>query len=76
MNAAISKQDAPKSVEKRKERNSVFSTLSNQDLKEFAKIVGADNVLVDNDEISPFVIDITRKFSGIGSVVVTPTTTE
>lgn len=38
--------------------------------------MGAENVIIDGDEINPFVVDITRKYSGIGSIVLTPTTTE
>ena len=76
VNAAISKTDAPKSVEKRRERNTEFTTLTNQDLRNLAEIVGEENVLIDSDEISFYTIDITRKFSGLGSVVVTPRTTE
>jgi len=38
--------------------------------------VGAENVIQDVDEINPFVKDFTNKYVGIGSVVVTPLTTE
>jgi FAD/FMN-containing dehydrogenase len=38
--------------------------------------LGKDNVLVCIDEVSGFVVDVTRKYHGIGSIVLTPTTTE
>ena len=63
-------------MEKRRERNSDFATLTNNDIIKLAEIVGKENVMIDADEISFFTTDITRKFSGLGSVVVTPRSTE
>lgn len=42
----------------------------------FSSIVGQENVLVCPDEVSGFVVDVTRKYQGVGSIVLTPTTTE
>lgn len=39
-------------------------------------MLGKDNVVCDVDELQPFVMDFTKKYVGIGSVVLTPTTTE
>lgn len=66
----------PKTVDAKKERNYDFSTLTNADIARFHEIVGPENVIQDQDEISPFVRDFTNKYIGIGSVVITPTTTE
>jgi len=50
--------------------------LSNADIEAFQAIVGQENVLKCEDEVAGYVVDVTRKYSGIGSVVLTPTTTE
>ena len=50
--------------------------INNEDIACFENIVGKENVLVEQDEITPFVRDFTNKYIGVGSVVVTPTTTE
>ena len=50
--------------------------LSQSDLQKFAEIVGPENVISDIDEINPFVRDFTNKYVGIGSIVLTPSTTE
>ena len=68
--------DAPKTVDAKKERKSQFATLTNQDIANLQKIVGPENVLNDHDEINPFVRDFTNKYIGVGSIVITPTTTE
>ena len=57
----------------RKARHSKFEVLSNTDIKMFEDLIGAENVLADTDG---FVVDVTKKFSGVGSIVLTPTTTE
>jgi hypothetical protein len=56
-----------------KARHSKFEVLSNKDIKMFEDLIGPENVLTDTDG---FVVDVTKKFSGIGSIVLTPTTTE
>ena len=38
--------------------------------------MGPANVIEDNDELDAFVKDITKKYVGIGSIVLTPGTTE
>ena len=62
-------------MEGRRQRGE-FTTLSAEHVEWFQSEIGKENVVLDGDEVSPFVIDITRKFSGIGSIVLTPTTTE
>ena len=57
----------------RKARHSKFEVLSNKDIKMFEDLIGPENVLTDTDG---FVVDVTKKFSGVGSIVLTPTTTE
>ena len=66
----------PKTVDVKKERISVFNSLSNADLEKFSDLIGKENVITDVDEINPYVRDFTNKYVGIGSVVLTPTTTE
>lgn len=68
--------DQPKTVDVKKERITHFSMIENQDISRFQGIVGKENVLVEQDEITPFVRDFTNKYIGIGSVVITPSTTE
>ena len=60
----------------KKERNFVFSTLSIADINYFKQTLGHENVLDDYDEINLFVRDFTKKYQGVGSVVLTPTSTE
>ena len=50
--------------------------LTTKDIDELRKIVGEANVIHDEDDIAGFVKDVTKKYIGIGSIVVTPTTTE
>ena len=57
----------------RKARHEKFEVLSNKDIKMFQDLIGPENVLTDTDG---FVVDVTKKFSGVGSIVLTPTTTE
>ena len=57
----------------RKTRHEKFSVLSNKDIKMFQDLIGEENVLMDVDG---FNVDVTKKFSGVGSIVLTPTTTE
>jgi hypothetical protein len=66
----------PKTVDVKKERISSFATLTQADLNKFEQIVGKENIISDIDEINPFVMDFTKKYKGIGSIVLTPTTTE
>ena len=54
----------------------MFNSLSNADLDKFSDLIGKENVITDVDEINPYVRDFTNKYVGIGSVVLTPTTTE
>lgn len=68
--------DAPKTVDAKKQRNTQFTMIQNEDIARFQEIVGKENVIVDEDEITPYVRDFTNKYIGVGSVVVTPTTTE
>lgn len=74
--AAKTIADAPKTVDTKKQRKSTFSTITNGDIAHFQSVVGPENVLLDQDEVGPFVRDFTNKYIGVGSIVVTPTTTE
>jgi FAD/FMN-containing dehydrogenase len=65
----------PKTVDIKKERKN-FTTLTNADIKAFKEIVGTENVVSDLDDVQPFVMDFTKKYVGVGSVVILPTTTE
>ena len=55
-------------------RHSHFSVLTNKDIQKFKDLIGEQNVIM--DDISGFVRDITKKFTGDGSIVLTPTSTE
>ena len=66
----------PKTVDVKKDRDARFSFLTNSDISKFEEILGKENVVGDVDELQPFVMDFTKKYVGIGSVVLTPTTTE
>lgn len=77
IDAAVTPSDStPKTVDAKKDRISSFTSLSKADLDKFSELIGKDNVITDVDEINPFVRDFTNKYVGIGSVVLTPTTTE
>jgi hypothetical protein len=77
VNAAVTPSDAtPKTVDLKKDRINSFATLSQADINQFASIVGEANVISEIDEIAPFVKDFTNKYVGIGSIVITPSTTE
>lgn len=39
-------------------------------------MVGQENVIKDHDEIQPYNVDFTKKYSGKCSLVITPTTTD
>ena len=54
----------------------MFKTLHAEDISSFEQILGSENVITDVDELNPFVKDFTNKYIGIGSIVLTPTTTE
>lgn len=69
-------ESTPKTVDAKKTRISEFSTINNDDVRKFQDMVGPENVLIEEDEINPFVRDFTNKYIGVGSVVITPTTTE
>ena len=73
--AATTPTDAPKTVDVKKDRKD-FATLTNADIQRFKDIVGSENVVQEVDEISPYVMDFTKKYVGIGSIVILPTTTE
>ena len=47
-----------------------------KDIEYLMTVVGPLNVLTDADEVSPFNVDFTRKYSGQCKVVVTPKSTE
>ena len=74
--AAVATQDAPKTVDAKKPRGEHFAVLTQQDVDFFKNQIGETNVIEDTDEISPFVKDFTKKYMGIGSIVLTPSTTE
>lgn len=76
VNAAVTQNEVPKTVDGKKDRGTSFKVLTKGDITRFEEIVGAANVIQDNDEIGPFVQDFTKKYTGIGSVVLTPGTTE
>jgi predicted amidohydrolase len=77
VDAAVTPSDStPKTVDVKKDRISAFTSLSKADLDKFSELIGKENVITDVDEINPFVRDFTNKYVGIGSVVLTPTTTE
>ena len=77
VDAAVTPSDStPKTVDVKKDRISTFTSLSKVDLQMFSELIGKENVITDVDEINPFVRDFTNKYVGIGSVVLTPTTTE
>lgn len=63
-------------MDAKKDRDARFSYLTNADISKFEEILGKENVVGDVDELQPFVMDFTKKYVGIGSVVLTPTTTE
>lgn len=66
----------PKTVDVKKKRNGVFKTVSEADISKFESLIGKENVICEGDEIQPYVKDFTNKYVGIGSIVLTPTTTE
>lgn len=76
VNAAVTQNEVPKTVDGKKDRGASFKVLSKADITRFEEILGAANVIQDLDEIGPFVQDFTKKYTGIGSVVLTPSTTE
>jgi len=55
VNAAVTQNEVPKTVDGKKDRGTSFKVLSMGDITRFEEIVGAANVLQDNDEIGPFV---------------------
>eukprot|EP00347_Sterkiella_histriomuscorum_P002176 403369172 len=58
-------------------QNSVqFSKLVQKDVERFSEIVGAANIILDQEEIKPFNIDFTKKYQGQTKLVLTPTSTE
>lgn len=50
--------------------------LDSSDVEAFEKIVGKENVLVESDELTPYIRDFTNKYIGLGSIVITPTSTQ
>lgn len=73
--AATTPTDQPKTVDVKKARKE-FATLTNADIQRFTDILGSENVVQEIDEVAPYVMDFTKKYVGVGSVVLTPTTTE
>jgi len=69
-------KSTPKTVDAKKDRISKFKTITAQDIEKFGQVVGPQNVVTDTEEINPFVRDFTNKYIGVGSVVLTPSTTE
>lgn len=63
-------------MDAKKQRALKFAVLSNEHIDAFKACIGEENVLMCEDEVAGFVVDVTRKYSGIGSIVLTPTTTE
>lgn len=53
-----------------------FEKLNNKDIEYFKSIVGAQNVIIEKEEIEPYNIDFTKKYKGACSMVITPTSTE
>jgi FAD/FMN-containing dehydrogenase len=53
-----------------------FEKLNDQDIVYFKNIVGAQNVIIEKEEIEPYNIDFTKKYKGTCSMVITPTSTE
>jgi len=68
-------QTTQKTVDGKKERKA-FASLTNKDIRYFQELLGEKNVLIDADEIGSFVVDVTKKYKGDGSIVLTPETTE
>lgn len=66
----------PKTVDAKKDRNLHFKVLSAKDIEVFRGILGRENVMVEGEDVFPYVRDFTNKYVGVGSVVLTPTTTE
>lgn len=76
VDAAKTTVDQPKTVDTKKERHAHFSQLTNADIARFKELVGPENVVQEQEEINPYVRDFTNKYIGVGSIVITPTTTE
>jgi hypothetical protein len=57
-------------------RDTKYKVIDQADLAQFQSIVTDKNVFQASDEISPFVVDFTKKYKGVGSVVITPESTE
>lgn len=69
-------QTQTSTVDQKKERSSKFAVLTNEDISTFQTILGEENVIICEDEIYGHVVDVTKKYRGIGSIVLTPVTTE
>ena len=52
----------PQTVDGKKARSEKFSMISNEDIQMFSSLIGEENVLVCPDEVSGFVVDVTRKY--------------
>lgn len=55
VNAAVTQNEVPKTVDGKKDRGTSFKVLSKGDITRFEEMLGAANVIQDNDEIGPFV---------------------
>ena len=60
-------------IDLKKQRNFKFEVLTNKDISSFEEFIGAENVLLD---VEGYVRDVTKKYEGVGSIVLTPTSTE
>lgn len=74
--ASAMPQQQPQTVDGKKARDQKFATLTNDDILKFQQMIGEENVLLCPDEVSGFVVDVTKKYRGVGSIVLTPVTTE
>lgn len=55
VNAAVTQNEVPKTVDDKKDRGSSFKVLTTSDITRFEEILGKANVIQDNDEIGPYV---------------------
>lgn len=63
-------------VDAKKERDLRFASVTHEHILMFQDLIGEENVLVTEFDIQGFTVDVTRKYMGDGSIVLTPTTTE
>ena len=71
-----------KSIQKRflstlkTKRNAAFATLSDTDLQTFERMLGPKGLVTDEDELAPWQIDWSQKFTGNSKLMLKPATTE